>query len=139
MRALADEKDSFEVPLTPLIDVVFLLLIFFLVATTFNHKEMDHKVNLAQAEGGAKPKYERRNLVINVRKNGFVVIHGRVVAEGQLPAMLEQWRSENPGMRVLLRGDGKVEYSRVMTVMGICRTSGIERVDLPVYSVSGKK
>ncbi len=132
MRTLAEEKESFEVPLTPLIDVVFLLLIFFLVATTFTNHEMDHEVELPEAMAGAKSVYQRENLVVNVRKNGFLVILGRVVSEGELPAILSQWQKENPGKKVLLRGDGKVEYNRVMKVMGICRSCGVKKIDLPV-------
>lgn len=135
MRALIEHEDGTEIPLTPLIDVVFLLLIFFLVATSFTRRELDQNVNLPAAEGGEKSNLNKRNLVINIREDGTLVIAGRLLAESALPEAVTAWRAENPQMRVQLRGDGRVEYRQVMRVMGVCRAAGVERVDLPVLAV----
>lgn len=134
MRALMEDEVGAEIPLTPLIDVVFLLLIFFLVATSFNRREIDQKVDLPTAEGGVKSAFNKRNLVINIREDRSLVIAGRLLSEQDLPQAVAQWREENPQMRVQLRGDGRVEYRQVMRVMGICRAAGVDKIDLPVMA-----
>ena len=84
MKALAAEEDNFEAPLTPLIDIVFLLLIFFLVATSFTRKEVDQRVALPTVGGGAAATVAAGSLVINIRDDATLVINRRVVdiAEG---------------------------------------------------------
>lgn len=134
MRALAKEDEGFEVPLTPLIDIVFLLLIFFLVATNFTRKEYDQRVELPSATGGQKQEFIKGDLVVNIRDNGNLIISGRMVKEQNLPAIIQDWKKNNKKVRVLLRGDGKVSYKNVMRVMGICREQGVTSVDLPVES-----
>lgn len=134
MRALVEEDDGADIPLTPLIDVVFLLLIFFLVATSFTRRELDQKVELPSAEGGAKSAFNKRNLVINIRGDGTLVIAGRLLTAAALAPAVREWREENPQMRVQLRSDGKVEYRQVMAVLGICRAAGVDKIDLPVLA-----
>ena len=132
MRALSKEEDSFDIPLTPLIDVVFLLLIFFLVATNFSHKEYDQRVELPKASGGKESTFISGNLVLNVHKDGAIIINGRVIEDAELTAKLSAWKTDNAGNRVIIRSDGGVQYSRVMGIMSFCKEAGIERVDLPV-------
>ncbi len=134
MRALAEQDDGAEIPLTPLIDVVFLLLIFFLVATSFTRRELDQKVDLPTAEGGVKSQFNKKNLVINIRSDGTVIIAGRLLNASALPQAVRDWREENPQMRVQLRSDGRVEYRQVMAVLGTCRAAGVDKVDLPVLT-----
>ena len=132
MRALSRESDNFDIPLTPLIDVVFILLIFFLVATNFTRKEYDQRVELPRTGSGKVNEYTRGNLVLNIHKDGTVIINGRVIEESELNKILQNWQSENNGQRVIIRSDGAVPYNRIMQIMSICKESGIERVDLPV-------
>lgn len=136
MPRVRDEQDVFEVPLTPLIDVVFLLLIFFLVATNFTRKEIDQKVNLPQSEGGVEQAAVPQDLIINIRKSGVLVVNGRVVENDDLRPIVEQFHQAHPDRPVSIRGDGDVSYQRIMTVMGLCRAVGVERVDLPVDPLS---
>jgi len=132
MRALTQDEETHEVPLTPLVDVVFQLLIFFLVATNFVRKEIDQKIQLPKAEAGEKQEHIPENLVINVRENGAVVINGRVVEPERLRSLVAAWHEKNKGKTVCIRGDGRVPYERIMKIMGICKAVGVNRVDLPV-------
>ncbi len=138
MPKVQQDDDAFEVPLTPLIDVVFLLLIFFLVATNFTRKEIDHQVRLPKSEGGVKQEIVPENLVINVRKDGTVVIDGRVVEKDDLRMRVVAWHEQNPQKRVDLRGDADVPYRHMARVMGMCKAVGVEQVDLPVEEVGAR-
>lgn len=132
MPRLREEEDVFEVPLTPLIDVVFLLLIFFLVATNFTRKELDQKVRLPKSAGGEKPVDVPESMIINIRKSGVLVVNGSIVEADALKGLVTKFHQAHPERRVAIRGDGEVSYQHVMRVMGLCKTVGVEHVDLPV-------
>lgn len=131
MRALGDE-DSYEIPMTSLIDVVFLLLIFFLVATNFTRREMDHAVSLPESEAGVKAVDVPERIVINIRESGVIVVNGMIATETELRSMVSGFSSAHPDRPAVIRADGRVRYESVMKVFGICRGGGVKRVDLPV-------
>ncbi len=131
MKALQDE-DNFEIPMTSLIDIVFLLLIFFLVATNFNRRETDHSVVLPQSESGVKAENVPSRLVINIRHEGTLVVNGSVLSQPELRKLAEDFVSVHPGRPAVIRADAQVPYRVVMQVFGICRGAGVVNVDLPV-------
>ena len=132
MRILITEENKFEIPLTPLIDVVFLLLIFFLVATNFNHKEYDQKVNLPHTTANNKSEYNNNNLVINIRDSGTIIINGRIISNAELTKKILTYKNSENKQQVIIRSDGNVKYTTVMKVMGMCKSAGIKKVNLPV-------
>ena len=137
MKALREEE-NYEIPMTSLIDVVFLLLIFFLVATNFIRKEMDHAVILPESESGAKAAQVPNRLVVNIREEGTLVVNGRVMNEAELRQAVGEFVAAHPGRPAVIRADARVAYRAVMRVFGICRTGGVKNVDLPVLDPGEK-
>lgn len=137
MKAL-QEEDNYEIPMTSLIDVVFLLLIFFLVATNFTRREMDHSVTLPQSESGVKASQAPSRLVINIREDSTLVVNGRVMAEGELRDMVKDFAAAHPERPAVIRADARVTYQAVMKVFGICRTGGVQSINLPVLDPGEK-
>ncbi|MCD8141260.1 MAG: biopolymer transporter ExbD [Planctomycetaceae bacterium] len=131
MKAL-QEEDNFDIPMTSLIDIVFLLLIFFLVATNFNRRETDHSVVLPQSESGVKAENVPSRLVINIRHEGTLVVNGSVLSQAELRALAGEFVAAHPGRPAVIRADAQVPYRAVMQVFGICRGAGVVNVDLPV-------
>lgn len=131
MKALREEE-NYEVPMTSLIDVVFLLLIFFLVATNFTRRETDHSVVLPQSEAGVKAADAPSRLVVNIREEGTLVVNGRVMTEDELRRTVADFVLAHPGRPAVIRADQRVAYRAVMRVFGICRGGGVRNVDLPV-------
>ncbi|MDR3212025.1 MAG: biopolymer transporter ExbD [Planctomycetota bacterium] len=131
MRGMEDDE-VYEIPLTSLVDVVFLLLIFFLVATNFNQKEKDHAVLLPESEAGEKVAPVPDRLVINIRENSLLVVNGQVVTDTELRFLAQTFARANPERAAVIRADGRVPYQAVMRVFGICRTAGVRNVDLPI-------
>lgn len=131
MKAL-QEEDQYEIPMTSLLDIVFLLLIFFLVATNFTRKEMDHKVVLPESESGVKASQAPSRMVINIREEGTLVVNGKLMDEKELRVAVAEFAGAHPERPAVIRADAKVPYRSVMKVFGICRTSGVRNVDLPV-------
>lgn len=131
MKALR-EDDTYEIPMTSLIDIVFLLLIFFLVATNFSRREMDHAVTLPESESGVKAQQVPSRLVVNIRSEGTLVVNGKVMTQSELRPMVVDFAKAHPTRPAVIRADARVTYRAVMEVFGICRAAGVRSVDLPV-------
>lgn len=137
MKAL-QEDEHYDIPMTSLIDVVFLLLIFFLVATNFTRREMDHTVVLPESEAGVKAEPVPSRLVINIREEGTLVVNGSVMTEAELRGLVRDFVRAYPARPAVIRADARVPYRSVMNVFGICRAGGIKNVDLPVLDPGEK-
>ena len=118
--------------LTPMIDVVFLLIIFFMVGTKF--AEMERKIELEVPSVGQLSALteapEKR--VINVYQNGELSFDGQDVTLAQLREMLSNSLEQYRQLGVLIRGDGVGPYQNVASVIGVCRQAGIEQIELAV-------
>lgn len=116
------------VPLAAMLDILFLLLIFFVTTGSFRAEEQQIDVELpaAQAAGTIKP--GRTELVINVRQDGAIVVGEAAFDAGVLGAMLEQLVRDFPDERVIIRGDREVSYHRIITVMDVARSAGVRNI-----------
>ncbi len=121
--------------LTPMIDVTFQLLIFFVCATTWSHVEAAEKLNLpapitsGQDETGA----ERPRLTINLRADGTMVVMGKAESRERLVELLKaEHRKHGDRLEVLIRADAKVPYARTREVFDACSQAGIRRVRFAV-------
>ena len=112
--------------MTPVIDMVFLLLIFFLCATRFDQEERELTAILpevAQAEPLSMPPQE---LVVNVTRDGQYVVMQQTVTEEQLASLLHDASFKNPGTQaVLIRGDAEAAWRAGVRVMGLCNRANI--------------
>ena len=133
MRALNNDTNDVDIPLTSLLDVVFLLLIFFMVATNFTRREVDQTVRLPEtASGGVGRTGVFDRLIVNVREDGSVVVDGVRLDEDGLRLRLREWLAASPDRPAVIRGDGRASYQAVMRVMGVCRSEGVRQVDVAV-------
>lgn len=113
--------------MTPIIDMVFLLLIFFLVATTFQQDERELNVALPVAKAAGPISANLRALVVNVDAAGAIVVSGRRVQPDDLRAIVREAVAANPQQKVTIRGDRRVRYESVVRVLDICKGSGIQQ------------
>lgn len=118
--------------MTPLIDVVFLLLIFFLVATRFAEEEREMDVVLPQASE-AKPLIAKpKELFVNVTADGRFVVNRKVLDETGLEQALRQAWNNNPGRQeVIIRADQESKTKHIATVMNLCN-----KVDIRNYTLA---
>ena len=129
MRIHRRPEESEELPLTPLIDVVFLLLIFFLTATTFYKKEKDIKVDPPRAtEGKAQPR-QQREITVNIRSEadgGFFVVDGRILSLPRLSELLVKEASSDPDQVVIIRGDKHAWHQKIVDVLNACKKANVK-------------
>ena len=115
-----------SIELTPIIDMVFLLLIFFLVATTFHQTEREMQVALPQAAFAGPISTSLREIIINVDTDGNIIVSGRTISPQDLQVLIEEAVAGNPQQKVTVRGDHRTAYANVVRVLDICKGSGIQ-------------
>lgn len=131
LKTSQDEPPS--VNLTPMIDIVFLLIIFFMVGTQFTEME-EHNLDLEVPEVGdvsaLTPAPKRR--VINVGRDGRVLLDAREVSIDELQSTLTDAQREYAQLGVLVRGDGGGAFQHVAEVLNACRQAGISELGISV-------
>ncbi len=127
--------------MTPMIDVVFLLIIFFLVSSHLVKQEAQMPLSLPFAESGPTAQDdEGQRVIINVLPDGRILLAGSHVTREQLPgrlaAQLEAFRNDHPGrddLEVRIRSDRSVPYAKVEPILLTCARAGIWNVTFAVY------
>ncbi|MFO7809212.1 ExbD/TolR family protein [Guyparkeria sp.] len=120
-------REPLELNLIPLIDVVFMLLIFFMLTTTFVH-DRTLKVDLPLSESGSSERAELENHVIELDARGEIAIDGTRLSEQDLPRVLADIADD--GRPVVLWADANVVNQRVVTVLDQARRAGIEKIGM---------
>ena len=120
------EEES-EVNLTPMLDVVFIMLIFFIVTASFV-KESGVEVNRQQAST-AEPK-ESANLFIAITENGQIWMDKRVIDVRAVRANIERPHAENPQGAVVVQADKDSKNGLLVQVLDAARAAGVQNVSL---------
>ena len=113
------------VPLTPMIDVVFLLLCFFVTSQIFAQWETEIDIALPTAATGGMPQRLPGEVIINVMADGTAVVNGQSLDDGELRTMMDRLVELFPGQPVLLRADKSTAYEHVVRVLDTCRQADI--------------
>lgn len=118
------EEPLYTIELTPMIDVVFLLIIFFLVATTFQRLEREIAVSVPLSETGSEGEDGLEPVVVNVLPEGEgyrIVVGGNALSLEQLRTLLARRVANAPGTKALVRADGSLRHQQVVEVADACR------------------
>jgi biopolymer transport protein ExbD len=132
----SDDDAGDGINMTPMIDVVFLLLIFFLAATTFTTEEHRLDLRLPQARSGQAGKADSP-LVVNIAADGRMEVEGRPVTLEALKQKLEGVASREPDRSVLVRGDQQAQFGLGVQVLDMCRLAKIKKVDFAALPAKG--
>jgi len=124
-RRRTDEQDSAQIDMTSMMDVVFIMLIFFIVTTSFV-KEAGIEVNRPTAASAERQ--ERGNIMIAVSESGTVWIDGRQVDLRAVRANVERLRAENPEGAVIIQADEASRTGILVQVMDQVRLAGVHNV-----------
>jgi biopolymer transport protein ExbD len=126
--------------MTPMIDVVFLLIIFFLVSSHLAKQEAQLELPLPQAATGQTPTDESApRVTVNVLADGSLMLAGHRVQPDQLQQRLsEQMARDGGDLEVRIRSDRNVPYGTVEPIMLACIRAGIWNVTFAVYRDPGE-
>jgi biopolymer transport protein ExbD len=124
----AIEAERSGLQLAPMIDVVFLLLIFFLVTWAFARFETELDVRVPVAKQGADPNRSVGEIIVNVRRDGSLVLEGQGITPAELLDRLTRVAAHYKDVAVILRGDRQTSYENIVNVLDLCRDAGIWNV-----------
>jgi biopolymer transport protein ExbD len=136
MRIKTPPEEVVEPNITPMIDMVFLLLIFFLLATKFADVERDVRVKPPSSRNARPVSAIPEEIVVNVSRDGKLLIGGKENAIPEIDRLFGTAVAGNPHQAVVIRGDKNSVLQYAVDVLDLCEKHGIERTYLTT-SVAG--
>ncbi len=111
--------------LTSMLDVIFLLLCFFVTASVYSQWESEINIQLPTATSAEEPDRLPGEIVANVAKDGTVRVNGADVSLMQLHDRLAKIARYYPGQAVIIRADRETSYEALVAVIDACRGAGV--------------
>lgn len=123
MKIKAPARDDVDIDMSPMIDLVFLLLIFFMVASVVT--ELDKKeVDIPQSKHAKVPDDTKGRMMLSIDENNQVYVGLNPVDMETLTSEINMELDRNPELRILIRADKRVEYKTCKEVMLACAEVG---------------
>lgn len=126
-RRKAYSEDVAEIDMTPLIDMVFILLIFFIVATSFV-RESGVEVNRPQASTAMSK--ENVSMIVGINSAGRVYIEGHEIDIANIKGRMNSFLAEVPGGSVVIVADKSCPTGVTIKVLDACRLAGVANVSV---------
>ena len=123
----ADPHTDLHVDFVPMVDVLFNLLIFFLLATSMAQAEREMHIALPHAAASGPITAAFREIIVNVDETGRAIVGGKPITDDDLAAMLKTAVDSNPDQKVSIRGDRSTAYANVAHVLDLCKASGVQQ------------
>ena len=137
------QEPSDSIQMAPLIDIVFLTLVFFMVTSVYGTLESEVDITLPSADSAIKTERNRGEIYINLRDDGMIVVNDREQTIPELQELLNRVAELFPGGAVIIRGDQAAQLGRAIQVLDCCRKADIQNVSFaalgPSQEATGKK
>jgi biopolymer transport protein ExbD len=130
MAVKINKGSAVDLPLTPLIDTVFNLLIFFLVATKFAEVERELPVALPQASEARAISMRPSEFFVNIDAGGQYYVTGQIVSLPELDAKLNQTRVNDPNATVIIRADRRCPWNPIVAAINACLKAKIRNYNI---------
>lgn len=130
LKTTVDDPPSMN--MIPMIDIMFNLIIFFLVTTSFAAVERDIALRVPEVVDRGALTAAPRPRVVNVFRDGSISMDEEQVTLEELARRLNAARAQYSGLKVLVRGDGKGQFQRVAEVLNACKQAGISELGISV-------
>lgn len=118
-------SESPSLPLAPMIDIIFLLLIFFITTSVFARMENELSVTVPTAESADPPRRQLGEIIINLTWDGGIVVNQREMTDSQLLSLLSRLVERYPDQAVIVRGDRTTQWEDMVNTLDICARAGI--------------
>jgi biopolymer transport protein ExbD len=120
-----------QVPIVPMIDILFILLIFFIVSTQFKKPRNVLRIELPTVREVPSEKVTDSRSVISVNADGVVTLDGVKVLDGLLESYLAAYKKQNPGRKLELEADRKLPLEQLLAIWDSMLKAGIQIKDVP--------
>ena len=132
----AGPGSDLHIDFVPMVDVLFNLLIFFLLATSMAQAEREMSIALPHAASGGPITSALREVIVNVHADGSIEVAGRMVSREDLADMIRSAVSGNPEQKVSGRGDRNASYAAVAAVLDTCKGAGVQQPYLETIPIN---
>ena len=111
--------------LTSMLDVIFLLLCFFVTASVFSQWESEISISLPAASSSETPSRLPGEVILNVARDGSVTVNAKKLTLNDLGERLRKVADFYPGQPVVIRADRETSYDSLVKVLDTCRVAGV--------------
>ncbi len=137
-RANQHLEDSAIDYLVPLMDVLFILITFFVIAFSMSRMETEVNISVPASESSDQALRDVGQIVVNVRADGTLVVNQVVYDEGQLFRHFQTIAAVNKKQAIIIRGDSTTPYENIFRVLDNCRKAGLYHVSFASQHPSAK-
>jgi biopolymer transport protein ExbD len=130
VRFLKEPEEDYSINLPSMTDIIFLLLIFFMVATVL--KDTIRRLDVQLPESRSSEVAETKPLTIEMAVDGSISLNGELVDMGQLEDRLRDSGTGNGQRAVIIKADKRLSYGKVIAVMGVCQAVGLSEIAVAV-------
>ena len=127
---MKNKAPEMQLDMTPMIDVVFQLIIFFITTIDMENKALETQVRMAMSPNGpVEEKKDPRTVTVDVERDGVIKINHSVVTTAQLKTILTNARIQTGGTTpVVIRGDGDAQHRDIQKVMAVVGSAGLWKI-----------
>ena len=136
MPIKTQQDEPLSLNMTPMIDIVFLLIIFFMVGTQFVELERNMKLEVPQVSDLRALTPTPARQVVNVYQDGTIMLDNQQVTLDELKTRLSRARTDYKELGVVVRGDAGGRFQNVASVLAACRNAGISDMGISVRLAS---
>ena len=129
-RRPVEEPDTFQ--LAPLIDIVFITLVFFMTTYTYSSLESEIDIKLPTADTAQPIDRTRGEIYINIRQDGRIVLNNKEMGIPELQEVLLRVAQYFPGGAIIIRGDRGADLGQAVAVLNCCKKADIQDVKFAV-------
>lgn len=122
-----NNSSSANVDMGPLIDMVFILLIFFVVTTNFNRQT---GVDVSKPKAQSAISQGQKSMLIGITREGTIHVHGRQVSIDRLKTLVAQETAKRPDLTIVIIADQEAEIGKAVQVMDQCSLAGAQKVSI---------
>jgi biopolymer transport protein ExbD len=129
VRFLKKSEEDYSINLPSMTDIIFLLLIFFMVATVLKDSTRRLDVQLPEARSGQTAEAQR--LTIEMAADGTMSLNGELITQEALEQQLRP-AGDDAQRSVIIKADKRLSYGKVIEIMGLCQAAGIADIAVAV-------
>ena len=127
------KEDDAKIDLTPMLDVVFILLIFFVVTATFLSETSINAASSDNNNNETPPEdTDKKNILFEIGPNNEIILNGnpRPIIATQVRSNIDQLKAENPAASVIIQPDNSSEVSTLVMIMDAARQAGMANISI---------
>jgi biopolymer transport protein ExbD len=132
-------KQAYEegetIQMAPLIDIVFLTLVFFMMTSVYSTLETEVDINLPTAQSGEVNERLQGEIFVNLNKDGTIVLNEKIVTIEELQSILNRVAEHFPGGTVIIRGDRDANLGTALAILDCCKIADIQSVSFATLPI----